>query len=56
MKRLKEKLERHWHHAFIGGHAGYFSLVALEAHGTYAVAAGLLAVMVVVGAIMHLGE
>lgn len=54
--KVSEKVHKHWHKAFIGGHASYFSGVALESHGHYAMIAGVLAVMVIIGAWFHLGE
>lgn len=56
MEKCKVSVRKHWHAAFIGGHASYFSMVAFEGHGLYTIVAGVLALMVVIGAMFHLGE
>ena len=56
MEKMKNKVEKHWHKAFVGGHASYFSMVAFEGHGFYTFVAGILALMVVVGAFFHLED
>jgi hypothetical protein len=56
MKHLKEALKakahKHWHKATVGGSLVYFTNALLEGNH----AAGLMAALVLVGAVFHLGD
>lgn len=41
---------------FKGAHLFYFGAVAVEAHGTYALAAGVLLVLFIVNIVLGMGE
>lgn len=47
------KAKHTYHISFVTGHAAYFALVFIEGHGFYAITAGLLFGLSIIGSIFH---